>query len=393
MARFRFSIKTITEGSVEVLVPRSNIPVKKMPVFYNPAMRLNRDIAILVLRVYRKILGRDLSVCEPLAGCGIRGIRFAVEVPGVEKVVINDLNPEAAKLAKYNVRKNGLASKVLVENNDADFLLSMYSAPTKRFDYVDIDPFGSPAPFMDSAVRALHSGGLLGLTATDMAPLCGVHPQACLRKYGGRPLRTEYCHELAVRILVGCLALTTARYDAGIRVLFSHSTDHYVRSYILIKHSVREANRSIGGMGYVLHCFNCFHRETATGISRLTAGSCPECGERLSVAGALWLGGLFDRDFCHKMRDELKKINFEEKHRLKKLLDTVLEEADGTPTYYVIDRVCDKYDWSIPPTGRIFERLLAAGYKATPTHFHVRGVRTNAPAKKFVEIFKQLSRA
>lgn len=391
MARFRFSIKTITEGSVEVLVPRSSIPVKKMPVFYNPVMRLNRDIAILVLRVYRKILDRNLSVCEPLAGCGVRGIRFAAEVPGIEKVVINDLNPEAAKLAKYNVRKNGLASKVLVENNDANFLLSTHSAPAERFDYVDVDPFGSPVPFMDSALKALRSGGLLGLTATDMAPLCGVHQQACLRKYGSRSLRTEYCHELAVRILVGCLALATARYDAGIHVLFSHSTDHYVRSYVLIKHSVREANRSIGEMGYILHCFNCFHREIVMGINCIVAGSCPKCGGKLGVAGALWLGKLFDRDFCREIWDEIKKIQFEEKRRLNKLLDAILEEADGTPTYYVIDKVCDKYGWTIPPTRDIFEKLWAAGYEATPTHFNARGIRTNAPAEKFVEIVKQLS--
>ena len=101
--------------------------------------------------------------------------------------------------------------------------------PKKRFDIVDIDPFGTPAPFLDSAFRAIRNNGLVASTATDLAPLCGVHAKACVRKYGGRPMRTEYCHELAVRLLAGCTATLAAKHDIGIRVLFSHSSEHYIR--------------------------------------------------------------------------------------------------------------------------------------------------------------------
>ncbi len=38
---------------------------------------------------------------------------------------------------------------------------------------MDLDPYGSPAQLLDSAVQAVSEGGLLLITATDMA---GAHP-------------------------------------------------------------------------------------------------------------------------------------------------------------------------------------------------------------------------
>ena len=37
------------------------------------------------------------------------------------------------------------------------------------YDAVDLDPYGSPSHFLDSAVQAVAEGGLLLVTATDMA--------------------------------------------------------------------------------------------------------------------------------------------------------------------------------------------------------------------------------
>ena len=116
-------------------------------------------------------------------------------------MLISDINEKAFKLAKHNVQINGLEKKVTVKHKDANCVLSCNASPKKRFDIVDVDPFGTPAPYLDSALRAIRNNGLLASTATDLAPLCGVHVKACIRKYGGRPLRTEYCHELAVRLL------------------------------------------------------------------------------------------------------------------------------------------------------------------------------------------------
>jgi len=226
-----FATETVIEGKIKILVPKLEAFVKepweyapsKAPVFYNPTMELNRDLAVLAVQAYQRMVKRELVACEPLAGCGVRGIRLATEVEGVLKVFMNDISSEAAKLADFNVKLNNLAERVLVANEDANLFLSRYAAPRRRFDCVDIDPFGSPVLYLDSALRALRNNGLIALTATDMAPLCGVHPKACLRKYGGKPLRTEYCHELSARLLIGCLASLAAKHDIGVNPVFSYS--------------------------------------------------------------------------------------------------------------------------------------------------------------------------
>lgn len=389
----------VREGAVRVLVPKLEAFVSepgeyapsKAPVFYNPVMELNRDVAVLALQAYQRIVGKELSVCEPLAGCGVRGIRFAVEVDGVAKVVLNDLNPLAAKLARFNVEENRLSSKVSVENKDANLLLSEYAAPRRRFDYIDIDPFGSPIPYVESALRALRNRGLIALTATDTAPLCGVHPKACIRKYGGKPLRTEYAHEIALRILIGSLAVAAAKQDMGIQPVFSHSTDHYVRVYALLNCGAKKADESLGEMGFILHCFNCFHREVSKGTFMIEKKQCAKCKGKLSVAGPLWLGKMAEKSFCEGMIREIDGKSLGQKKRVRKLIYAVLEETEAPATYYVIDEICDKLGLRTPSAKEVILQLKREGYQAVATHFKSNGIKTNAPSNHVIHIVKALA--
>ncbi len=396
---FGFPTETITEGEIKVVVPKlsayrkkpSDYAPSKAPVFYNPTMELNRDLAVLVLQTHQKLLGREISVCEPLTGCGLRGARFAVEVKGVQKVALNDINPEAVKVAGFNAELNGVTDRVEVTNEDANLFLSRHAAPRKRFDYVDIDPFGPPVPYMDSAIRSLRNGGLLALTATDMAPLCGVHPRACLRKYGGIPLRTEYCHELAVRLVAGCLTMMAAKHEIGIKVVFSHSIDHYVRAYAVVKYGARVSDKSVQQMGYILHCFSCFHRETVTGITAPLKRACPDCGAKLSVAGPLWLGRIADKNFCSLMEKETEERSLRQEKRILKTLALVQNEAEAQVTYYTVDKICDKLNLPVPPQKKVLDRLRKDGFQAVLTHFNSRGFRTDAPADTVKEIITDLA--
>jgi len=387
--RFGFPTEVVREGGVSVVVPRLEVYAKglweyipsKAPVFYNPLMELNRDIAVLALQAYQRIQGKRLLVCEPLTGSGIRGLRFAAEVKGVQRVVLSDINPEAARLAQFNTEFNKLAKCVSVMNEDANLLLSRYAAPRRRFHFIDVDPFGSPVLYLDAAVRALRDGGLLAITATDMAPLCGVHPNACVRRYGGSPLRTEYCHELAVRLLVGCLVMMAVKHEIGIEVVFSHSTDHYIRVYATAHHGARQADQSIQKMGYVLHCFSCFHRETLEGLVPYLKGECPDCGSTLKAAGPLWISKLSDSSFCSLMEKEATQRQLKHKRKISKLLFLIKNEIEASPTYYVVDKVCDKMNLPVPSTMRVVKRLRERGFETTTTHFNSRGIRTDAPAK------------
>ena len=383
-----FPTETVREGKVAVLVPKLKAFVKtaweyapsKAPVFYNPAMEFNRDIAVCALQAYQRLIKHELIACEPLSGCGVRGIRFAKEVEGVRKIVVNDISSDAARLAESNASANGLTDKVVVFNKDANFLLSSYAAPRKRFDYIDLDPFGSPVPYVDSALRALRNKGLLALTATDMAPLCGVHVKACLRKYGGRPLRTDYCHELAIRLLIGCLTMLAAKHDIGVNPVFSYSDYNYVRTYATASYGAKRADDSVQKMGYVLHCFSCFHRESQPELTPILKRDCPECGSKLQVAGPLWLGSLWDERFCTMLDSEAKRKDVRNKIKILRLLSTVTKEIHAPITYYVIDKMCDKFTLPVPPLSRVIERLSSKGFQVVVTHFSSKAVRTDAPA-------------
>lgn len=383
-----FPSETVQEGKVKAVVPKleafkkqpSDYAPSKAPVFYNPVMELNRDIAVLAFQAYQRMVNRDISICEPLTSLGIRGIRFAAEIHGVKKVVINDISEKAIKLAKHNVHLNGLNERVTVQHKDANCLLSCHGAPRKRFDIIDIDPFGSPVPYLDSAVRALRNKGLLAATATDLAPLCGVHAKACVRKYGGKPLRTEYCHELAVRLLAGCIATVAAKQDIGVHILFSHSTDHYIRVYAQIAYGAKKADASIKTMGYVLHCFHCLHRETTRSPFDLRVETCPECGSKMDWAGPLWLGKIFDTQFCELIVQENRRTAFRNSGKIAKLLSLVQCEAAAPVTYHVLDKISNKLALSVPSVDAMLQTLRSSGFQAFPTHFNSRGIRTDAPA-------------
>ncbi|MBC7121489.1 MAG: tRNA (guanine(10)-N(2))-dimethyltransferase, partial [Candidatus Methanosuratus sp.] len=291
---------TIIEGRTELEVPdpssytfQGKYAPFKAPVFYNPQMEFSRDIAVAVLSIFAKMKGRSIRACDPLAGIGARGLRYAKEIQFVEKVVIGDLNAESIPLIITNARKNGLEDRVEVVNKDANLLLSEHSEPGGRFDFIDIDPFGTPIPFIDSSVRALRNGGMLAVTATDTAPLCGVHAKACIRKYSAMPLRNEFCHETGLRILVGSVVREAAKYDFGAFPILSYSVDHYFRSYFRLNLGARRADSALQNVGYLFSCSSCLWRKTAA-FDEAMLTHCEECGSPIRRSGPIWTGDLSD---------------------------------------------------------------------------------------------------
>ncbi|UCD73130.1 MAG: tRNA (guanine(10)-N(2))-dimethyltransferase [Candidatus Bathyarchaeota archaeon] len=389
-----FQLELLTEGKASFYAPRESesdvyIPSTKT-VFYNPVMRLNRDISVLALRSFRQAGNRASLVADPLAGCGVRGVRFALEAPFIDRVEMNDLNPLAVELQRRNVALNSLSEIVGVNRSDANVFLSAHSGPGRRFDFVDLDPFGSPVRFLDSAIRSLRGGGLLALTATDMAALCGVHSAACRRKYFSTALRTEYCHELAVRIVLNTLVVAAAKYEFGVLPVFSHSSDHYIRLYVLLILNLRKADECLRELGYLVHCFSCFHRESHRGFSPSVPDVCPMCGGRVGLSGPIWLGRIFDQSFIKQMQRQLLILDGLDP-RLPRLLELTILEHDAPITYYVIDRLTDRLNIPIPKTVEIFDALSELGYRVVPTHFHPKGLRTDASSKVLSEVVLGLS--
>jgi len=172
-------------------------------------------------------------VLEALAASGLRSLRYAREVDGLGKVVALDNDKASVDCCKRNIKFNGVSSTSNVEAHLADARVYMLTHP-KEFDVVDIDPYGAPSVFLDSAVQAVADGGLLMCTATDMAVLCGTNGEVCYSKYGSYPTKGKYCHEMALRILLASIESHANRYKRYIVPVLSVFMDFYVRVFVRV---------------------------------------------------------------------------------------------------------------------------------------------------------------
>ena len=64
-----------------------------------------------------------------------------------------------------------LSSDALLIFASHSALMYSHRAERSRVDCVDLDPYGTAAPFIDAAVQCVNDGGLLCVTCTDMQVL------------------------------------------------------------------------------------------------------------------------------------------------------------------------------------------------------------------------------
>ncbi len=365
-------ISTITEGKARILAYTGRIQEisKKAAVFYNPAMRHNRDISVLALSVFQEDAKKELVVADCLSATGVRGIRYALEVPQIAEVIFSDLNPTAIKLIKKNVKSNKVKNTT-IEEEDAVITLSRRKG---KIDFIDIDPFGTPIQFLDSAARAITLNGMLAITATDTAPLSGTYPRAAYRKYGAKSMRCDMQHELGIRILIANIARDCARYDKGFTPVLSFSELHYFRVFGKVRRTKSAADESMRSIGYFIFCKKCGRREfTKDNCLK----SCPDCGEKTDYVGPLWTGSIFDTGFCAKVFEKAKAIDGADTQLLK-LLGTIREESEIGAPWYEIGTLASIFRANPPRIEEFIEKLKRAGFRASRTHFSPTGVRTDA---------------
>lgn len=384
------NIEIIKEGLVEIHVPKFEKVSASAPVFYNSRMELNRDISILALQTFQEEIEREINVCDLFGGSGIRAIRYKKEINGIGDVFVNDIS----SLAVEQSRNNALINNVDIEihQKEANILLRENRG---AFDVIDIDPFGTPSYFLDSAGYSLKKDSLLCVTATDTSALCGTYQEPCIRKYNAKPYKSEYCHETGIRILAGFVSLTIAKYKKYIEdIKLSHSSEHYMRLYIKVnKGSAATDNSLAKNIGYIVHCKKCLFREAINGLASSIPEICPICGEKMVVAGPLWTGKLQNRDFIVNMISKLEEdgsnnllINTEKK--VLKLLRDCLEEADAPITFYDIHVICKNLKISAPKLDTIIDDLKKEGFLAIKTHFNPIGIKSDAGIEKIKEIVK-----
>ena len=358
----------VTEGSSAFFVPvqdaTTNFPPGTAAVFFNRRMELNRDATVLFCSC---IEPAPKDYLDAMGATGVRGIRIAREC-GIP-VTINDRDPEAITLIAKNIAYT--SPPIELVQRDARSLLS-----ERRFDAVDLDPFGTPAPFVDAGVRGARR--YLFITATDTAPLCGAHLKAGMRRYFSTPMNTEYHAEVGLRILLGFVAREVIKYDRGIEPLLCFSREHFFRLHLRLIGGARDADRTLGRIGFVLQCPKCPFREESQGMIPEKSSSCPHCGEPLEPIGPLWLGSINDRPLLERMQERLGEMELGTKKELLKLLELCKQELD-TSSHYDYHVFAKWLKVSPPEITTVIERLTAQGFGATRTQYSGYGIKTDAP--------------
>jgi tRNA (guanine26-N2/guanine27-N2)-dimethyltransferase len=333
--------KIIQEGKANIKVPKESKISRELPVFYNPVMEFNRTVSVLLLKV---IDNKNMQIGLPLGGSGVRAVRFLKELPKskIKEIWVNDINKESVKIIKDNLKLNKVRAKVF--NKDAN----MSMLESKGFDYIDIDPFGSPNIFLDSAVKRLGRKGILAVTATDTGCLAGSFPSACKRKYWSNPVKNETMHENGIRILIRKVQLIGADHDKALAPIYSYFKDHYYRIFFRCEKGKKKVDNVIRKHGIY------------------------------NGAGPLWLGELWDK----KISASIARIGKD------KFLDIINREAKIPAVgFYDIHRLVKKYKINMLKQEEVIKRIREKGYKAALTHFAPNSIRSDIELKKIIKLF------
>jgi tRNA (guanine26-N2/guanine27-N2)-dimethyltransferase len=308
-------------------------PGKIKGVFYNPSMKFSRDLNV----EFAKKLDFGGLFLDGMAASGIRGIRLALECNF--NVEFCDTSKLAIDAIKDNLILNNLKSQVF--HADVQDIVKQ-----RKYDWIDIDPFGTPAPYLDAVIENIKDGGILGVAATDTAVLCGAKPSICFKRYGSYSMKRVAAKEVGIRILLGRIQTLARKHDKSIEPLLSYSEGHHLRVFLKI---IEKKDISLKWLNYEMEVLNT---------------------ESTDSAGPLWMEKIIQLNLVPENCDG----------RLGKFFDILRKEADGPPGLFDInDMARDAEIGQTPKKLKIIECIMNEGFFASSSVFSPLGIKTNAP--------------
>ena len=368
-------MQIISEGKAKIRVPKivSKAVSKKMPVFYNPIMEFNRSLSISLLN---NISNKDMKIALPLAATGIRGIRFIHELKRgkIGEIKFNDIDIKAFRFTMENLQLNDISKDVVVSSMDAN----IFMMNNEGFDYIDIDPFGSPNPFLETAVKKLSRSGILAVTATDTAALCSAKPKACLRKYWSHSMWNEQMQDIGLRVLARRVQLIGAMHDKALTPIYSYAKDHYFRIFFLCQKGKQLCDKMLKKHLYFLYCTKCMGRR----LSKHNNEKC--CGKTMDFAGPIWTGKLWDTKLARKI-----SVDFAPKKERTFCSNIANEALIDNVGIYDLHKLSKLYQIKPPKPENVIAALKKKKFKASRTHINNNYIRTNASISDIVQILKK----
>lgn len=352
--------------------------------FYRSGSQLSRDLGVLAAALYKAETG-NLRVLDVMTGCGVRGLRYALEAEA-DFLWANDGNPDVHFTLRHNLSSALESDRFQITHEPVNRVFWQCALDRDYYDLIDIDAFGSPAELLPHCLTTVRYGGLIYLTSTDGRAVSGHFPQDSLRLYGAYARSHPCIQEHALRILLGSLAHQASLQGCRLQPVFSLYSGQIYRVMVRIVHQTpRDLAETYGFVGY---CSKCGHYE-ALNWRYLSRARClhHETPEPMSVTGPMWVGALHDRAFVQQMEALAETWNWTQ-HR--DLLQTLQAEADLPPYYLTLGEIGRRGKLDIPPRDRLIHALIQEGYLATQTHFDAQAIKTTAPLITCVEIARTL---
>ncbi|KYQ89797.1 hypothetical protein DLAC_09767 [Tieghemostelium lacteum] len=403
----------VSENTTTILYNNEN------EVFYNPVQEFNRDMSILMIKQFIQIRKKEaeakgkpfkkVKILEALSATGLRSIRYAKEIGDVEYILANDIEQSAVDSINKNSVYNGVEEGLIRANRgDASMVMMQNKDFPNNYDVVDVDPYGSPAKFLDSAVQVVSEGGLLCITATDAAILCGSYPETCFHKYSTVPLTNSgYCHEMGLRILLKSIETTANKYKRVIVPILSLSVDFYMRVFVRVYTSPLEAKKSMGKMCNVFSCIGCgsFHiqpcgvvivdeqnqnknKYKVPFLNKEMGTQCEHCTKPYVMAGPFYNAPLHNVEILKsalKYLDENPTL-FNTVKRMYGVLTSASEELPDL-FYWKVDHFSHVLHLTTPQQSLIRSAILNAGYQTSSSHI-APVLKTNAPQKFLWDVWR-----
>lgn len=381
----------------------------------------------------------SFRILDALSASGLRALRYAHELPFVTSVKANDLSDTAAESIRMNAKHNGLEDKITVTQGDA--LALMYRGiaddlsnrdkggnpgKTNKFDVIDLDPYGTAAPFFDAAVQSIRDdGGLLCITCTDSAVWAGhSYCEKTFALYGGIPIKGMHSHEAGLRLVLNAVATSAARYGLAIEPLLSLSIDFYTKFFIKVTKSPQSVKFLASKTMLVYSCDSgCGAWETQPMLRSKPAPNkkgngafykhtmaqgpsadrhCEHCGMKMHINGPMYGGHIHSQEFIERLLAQIPKADpsiYGTMPRLEGMLRTALEEylpgpevnepvdpkdaqlatVDHYPFFIIPSRLANVVSCVTPSEDMVRGALIHLGYRTARSHCRPGSIKTDAP--------------
>lgn len=298
---------------------------RESSVFHNVAMSGNRTRSVLLLGIaiekgWLRADG-DIRALDSLCSSAVRSRRWLNEIPAELacrlKVTAVDRAGDSLAWGRSSHAEHPPLhidpNTLIIRQGDARQLVF-----EGGWQWVDIDPYGSPIPFLDAAMQNLARKAVIEVSATDTAALCGSYPQVTRRRYAAGAVNDELAHDTAMRILLGNIALCASRHERYIEPLLSVFDGHHVRVSVLVRPGRKRASEVHLNLGWRvsapdsaqvecsiaagLHDFDCV--DVSQPRAFLPWNSPPSSLDPDVASGPLWTGALASPELLRELTSE-----------------------------------------------------------------------------------------